>query len=118
MPPLDGKSNPYANLKEGAFTKQAKAAGMSVPKFADHVIKNYKNPKTKYNPSLTTFRRARFYKNLVSETKNKKKVYQLLTLNFIKIRFHQIKNNQLYNNSLNNGEHSVISCRNEASECG
>ena len=37
------KTNPYANLKEGAFTKQARAAGMSVSKFADHVIKNYKS---------------------------------------------------------------------------
>ncbi len=61
------KSNPYKNLKEGAFTKQATSMGMSVNKFADHVIKNYKNPKTKYNPSLTTYRRAQFYKNLVKK---------------------------------------------------
>ena len=61
------QSNPYANLKAGAFTKQAKAKGMSLPRFADHVIKNYNNPKTKYNPSLTTFRRAQFYKNLVQK---------------------------------------------------
>ena len=40
MPP---KKNPYSNLKSGAFTKQAKDAGMSLPKFAEHVIKNYKN---------------------------------------------------------------------------
>ena len=46
MPPK--KSNPYANLKEGAFTRQAKAAGMSVPKFADHVIKNYKDKTDSY----------------------------------------------------------------------
>jgi len=59
--------NPYANLKTGAFTKQAKAAGMSLPKFSQHVIKNYKNPKTKFNPTLTTFRRAQFYKNLVQK---------------------------------------------------
>ena len=65
MPPK--KSNPYANLKTGAFTKQAKAAGMSLPKYAEHVIKNYKNSKTKFNPSLTTFRRAMFYKNLVKK---------------------------------------------------
>lgn len=65
MPPK--KSNPYANLKEGAFTRQAKAAGMSVPKFADHVIKNYKDKKSKFNPSLTTYRRANFYKNLVKK---------------------------------------------------
>ena len=65
MPPK--KSNPYANLKEGAFTKQAKAAGMSLPKFSQYVIKNYNNPATKYNPTLTTFRRAQFYKNLVQK---------------------------------------------------
>ena len=61
------KSNPYKNLKAGAFTKQAKDAGMSVAKFSEHVIKNYKNSKTKYNPSLTTYRRAQFYKNLVKK---------------------------------------------------
>ena len=65
MPPK--KSNPYQKLKEGAFANHAKSAGMSVPKFAEHVIKNYKNPKTKFNPSLTTFRRAQFYKNLVKK---------------------------------------------------
>ncbi len=56
--------NPYKNLKEGAFTRQAKSAGMSVDKFALHVIKNYKDKKSKYNPSLTTYRRALFVKNL------------------------------------------------------
>ena len=65
MPPT---RDPYSNLKSGAVTQQAKAAGMSLPKFAEHVIKNYKNPKTKYNPSLTTFRRAQFYKQLVKKT--------------------------------------------------
>jgi len=63
------KTNPYSNLKEGAFTKQARLAGMTIPKFAEHVIKNYNNPKTKYNPSITTFRRAQFYKNLVQKKK-------------------------------------------------
>ena len=43
MPPK--KTNPYKNLKAGAFTKQAKDAGMSIAKFSEHVIKNYKNPK-------------------------------------------------------------------------
>ena len=61
----DKKSDPYSKLKEGAFTAQAKKAGMSLPKFADHVIKNYKNKNSKFNPSLTTFRRAMFYRNLV-----------------------------------------------------
>ena len=56
--------NPYSNLKEGAFTRQAKAAGMSVDKFSAHVIKNYKDKNSKYNPSLTTYRRALFVKNL------------------------------------------------------
>ena len=55
------KTDPYSKLKEGAFTRQAKGAGMSLPKYADYVIKNY----SKFNPSLTTFRRALFYKNLV-----------------------------------------------------
>ena len=56
--------NPYKNLKEGAFTKQAKARGMSVDQFSKFVIKNYKDKNSKYNPSLTTFRRAMFVKNL------------------------------------------------------
>ena len=65
MPKKSKKSdNPYKNLKEGAFTKQAKSAGMSVDKFAAHVIKNYKDKNSKYNPSLTTYRRALFVKNL------------------------------------------------------
>lgn len=59
-----GGDNPYKNLKEGAFTKQAKAKGMSVDAYADYVIKNYRDKKSKYNPSLTTFRRAMFVKNL------------------------------------------------------
>tara|TARA_R110000751_G_scaffold857_3_gene2855 strand:- start:7835 stop:8065 length:231 start_codon:yes stop_codon:yes gene_type:complete len=65
--PSGKKDNPYKNLKEGALTKQAKAAGMTVNQFSKHVIKNYNNPKTKYNPSLTTFRRAQFYQNLVKK---------------------------------------------------
>jgi len=56
--------NPYKNLKEGAFTRQAKSRGMSVDAYADFVIKNYRDKKSKYNPSLTTFRRAMFVKNL------------------------------------------------------
>mgnify|MGYP003137238889 CR=1 FL=1 len=59
--------SPYKNLKEGAFTKQAKAAGMSVDKYADYVIKNYRDKSSKYNPSLTTFRRAMFVKNLAKK---------------------------------------------------
>ena len=51
------------DLKEGAFTKQAKAKKMSVNQYADYVVKNYNSPKTKYNPTLTTFRRAMFVKN-------------------------------------------------------
>ena len=61
------KTDPYSNLKEGAFTAQARRAKMSVSKYADHVIKNYKNKNSKFNPSLTTFRRAMFYKNLVKK---------------------------------------------------
>ena len=57
--------DPYKNLKEGAFTAQARRAGMSVDKYSAYVIKNYKDKKSKFNPTLTTFRRAMFYKNLV-----------------------------------------------------
>ena len=64
MPKKTKKDHPYKNLKEGAFTKQAKAKGMTVDKYADYVIKNYKDKKSKYNPSLTTFRRAMFVRNL------------------------------------------------------
>jgi hypothetical protein len=56
--------DPFKNLKEGAFTKQAKAQGMSVDKFSKHVIKSYKDKNSSYNPSLTTYRRALFVKNL------------------------------------------------------
>ena len=64
MPKKSKNDNPYKNLKTGAFTKQAKSKGMSVDKFADYVIKNYRDKNSKYNPSLTTFRRAMFVKNL------------------------------------------------------
>jgi len=64
MPKKSKNDNPYKNLKEGAFTRQAKAAGMSVDKYAAYVIKNYKDKNSKYNPTLTTYRRALFVKNL------------------------------------------------------
>ena len=55
------------DLKEGAFTKQAKAKKLSLPKYADLVIKNYKankaNKKVSFVPDLTTYRRAIFYNN-------------------------------------------------------
>ena len=55
------------NLKEGAFTKQAKAKNLSLNKFADLVVKNYKDnkagKKVSYIPDLTTYRRAIFYNN-------------------------------------------------------
>tara|TARA_R110000824_G_scaffold388685_1_gene584333 strand:+ start:233 stop:430 length:198 start_codon:yes stop_codon:yes gene_type:complete len=55
------------NLKEGAFTQQAKAKNLSLPKFADLVVKNYKanksGKKVSYVPDLTTYRRAIFYNN-------------------------------------------------------
>ena len=55
------------NLKEGVFTKQAKDKKMTLPKFADYVVKNYKANKAgknpKYKPDLTTYRRAIFYNN-------------------------------------------------------
>ena len=62
------------NLKEGAFTKQAKEHKMTIPAFAKYVIVNYKNPKTKYNPTTTTFRRANFYINSKFIFDKKKKI--------------------------------------------
>lgn len=56
--------NPYKGLKEGAFTKQAKSHGMTVDQFSKFVIKNYKDKNSKYNPNVTTYRRALFVKNL------------------------------------------------------
>jgi len=56
--------NPYKNLKEGAFTRQATARGMTVDQFSKFVIKNYKDKNSKYNPNITTYRRALFVKNL------------------------------------------------------
>lgn len=50
------KGSPYTGLKKGAFTKQAKRAGVSVDAFANRVLRNPKNFKT------TTVRRARWYK--------------------------------------------------------
>tara|TARA_R110000824_G_scaffold115372_3_gene266442 strand:+ start:353 stop:571 length:219 start_codon:yes stop_codon:yes gene_type:complete len=72
MPPKPKKKNgngdPYKNLKEGAFSKQAKAAGYtSLDTYANYIIKNYKDKKSNYNPSLTTYRRALFYNNLVKK---------------------------------------------------
>tara|TARA_R110002167_G_scaffold80726_2_gene221697 strand:+ start:1022 stop:1222 length:201 start_codon:yes stop_codon:yes gene_type:complete len=64
MPKKAKNDNPYKNLKEGVFTKQAKSAGMSVDAFSKYVIKNYKDKNSKYNPTLTTYRRALFVKNL------------------------------------------------------
>ena len=64
MPKKSKNDNPYKNLKEGAFTRQAKAAGMSVDKYAAYVIKNYKDKNSKYNPTLKTYRRSLFVKNL------------------------------------------------------
>ena len=65
MPKKAKNDNPYKNLKEGAFTKQAKSHGMSVDAFSKYVIKNYKDKSSKYNPNITTYRRALFVKNLV-----------------------------------------------------
>ena len=62
--PKKKNDNPYKNLKEGAFTKQAKSRGMTVDQFSKFVIKNYKDKNSNYNPTLTTYRRALFVKNL------------------------------------------------------
>ena len=57
------KNGPFKNLKEGAFTSQARQHNMTNKQFAAYVIKSYKNKSSDYSPSLTTFRRAMFYKN-------------------------------------------------------
>ena len=62
--PKKKTDNPYKNLKEGAFTKQAKSRDMTVDQFSKFVIKNYKDKNSKYNPNVTTYRRALFVKNL------------------------------------------------------
>ena len=51
------KASPFKGLKEGAFTAQAKRAGMTVKQFTKTVLANPK----KY--TLTTVRRANFAKN-------------------------------------------------------
>ena len=64
------------DLDEGTFTEQAKNAGMSLDKFSDKVIKNYKankaGKKVDYKPNLKTYRRAIFYENSKKFKKIKK----------------------------------------------
>tara|TARA_R110002096_G_scaffold409394_1_gene608758 strand:+ start:338 stop:529 length:192 start_codon:yes stop_codon:yes gene_type:complete len=54
-------------IKKGVFTNQAKQKGLTINRYADLVIKNYKankeGKKVSYTPDLTTYRRAIFYKN-------------------------------------------------------
>ena len=45
------KTDPYSGIKAGAFTAQAKRAGMTLPKYADYVINNYKDKK--FKPAFT-----------------------------------------------------------------
>ncbi len=52
------KTNPYKNLKEGAFTAQARKAGMSVNKYADYVITNYRYKNSKSTTSKKKLRRG------------------------------------------------------------
>ena len=60
-----------ADLKEGAFTSQAKTHELSVKQFETKVIKAYGNPKIKYNPSETTYKRALLSKRFRSMRKKK-----------------------------------------------
>jgi|TARA_R110002020_G_scaffold31075_1_gene97337 hypothetical protein len=60
-----------ANLKEGAFTSQAKTHGLSVKQFETKVIKAYDNPKIKYNPTTTTYKRALLSKRFRGMRKKK-----------------------------------------------
>jgi hypothetical protein len=57
----------FTDLKEGAFTKQAKDAGMGVQEFAAKVLANPKD----YN--ATTVKRANFAKNVKGIANKKKK---------------------------------------------
>ena len=57
--------SPFDNLKEGAFTRQAKAAGMTVKQFQKAVLDN----PDKY--TTTTVRRAQFAKNFGGKKKKK-----------------------------------------------
>ena len=69
-----GEDNPFKNLKKGAFTRQASHHGFKdLDKFAKYVIKHYKDKNSSYNPTLTTFRRAQFYLNLIKKKKKIKK---------------------------------------------
>jgi len=56
-----------ADIKEGAFTKQAKSAGVGVQEFANKVLAN----PDKY--SSTTVKRANLAKNFAKMAKRKKK---------------------------------------------
>ena len=60
------------SLKKGAFTKQAKRHRMSVKEYADYVIYHYKHKDSKYNPTLTTYRRALLTKQFLKANKKKK----------------------------------------------
>ena len=55
--------SPFANLKEGAFTKQAKASGMTVKQFQKAVL----DQPDRY--TTTTVRRAQFAKNFGGKKK-------------------------------------------------
>ena len=57
--------SPFSNLKEGAFTAQAKRAGMSVKQMTKAVLDN----PDKY--TTTTVRRAQFAKNFGGKKKKK-----------------------------------------------
>ena len=63
MPKKSKNDTPFKNIKEGAFTSKARQHNITNKQFASYVIKHYKNKNSDYSPSLTTFRRAMFYKN-------------------------------------------------------
>ena len=62
------------NIKQGAFTKQAKRHNMSIGEYADYVINHRKSHrKSGYNPTLKTYRRAILYKTFMKSKKKKTK---------------------------------------------
>ena len=58
--------------RKGSFASQAKRAGMSLPKFANYVIRNYRDETSSYNPTIKTYRRAIYYKDTIPNRKSKR----------------------------------------------
>jgi len=73
------KKKSYSN--KSLFASQAKRMDMSLPKFANYVIQNYRNETSSYNPNYKTYRRAIYYKNIVPKRKTKRKTKRSIRRN-------------------------------------